>query len=58
MRNHFHLVLETLQPNRVSGTKWFPGTYTARFNRLPVRAARRQGGTSCSGTCSPAATSR
>jgi REP element-mobilizing transposase RayT len=33
MGNHFHLVLETPQPNLVEGMKWFLGTYTARFNR-------------------------
>lgn len=33
MPNHFHLVVETPQPNLVSGMKWFLGTYTARFNR-------------------------
>ncbi len=31
--NHFHLVLETPQPNLVAGMKWFLGTYTGRFNR-------------------------
>jgi putative transposase len=33
MPNHFHLVVETPQPNLVSGMKWLLGTYTARFNR-------------------------
>jgi putative transposase len=33
MGNHFHLVVETLQPNLVAGMKWFLGTYTGRFNR-------------------------
>lgn len=33
MPNHFHLVLETPNPNLVAGMKWFLGTYTARFNR-------------------------
>jgi putative transposase len=33
MPNHFHLVLETPQPNLVAGMKWFLGTYTSRFNR-------------------------
>jgi REP element-mobilizing transposase RayT len=33
MPNHFHLVLETPQPNLVVGMKWFLGNYTARFNR-------------------------
>lgn len=31
--NHFHLVVETPQPNLVAGMKWFLGTYTSRFNR-------------------------
>src|SRR3990170_2134177 len=33
MANHFHLVVETPQPNLVAGMKWFLGTYTSRFNR-------------------------
>ena len=33
MRNHFHLVVETPQPNLCAGMQWFLGTYTARFNR-------------------------
>jgi REP element-mobilizing transposase RayT len=33
MTNHFHLVLETPQPNLAVGMKWFLGTYTQRFNR-------------------------
>ena len=33
MLNHFHLVIETPQPNLVAGMKWFLGTYTSRFNR-------------------------
>jgi REP element-mobilizing transposase RayT len=33
MRNHFHLVIETPQPNLVAGMKWLLGTYTSRFNR-------------------------
>ena len=32
MRNHFHLVIETPQPNLVAGTKWLLGVYTKRFN--------------------------
>ena len=31
--NHFHLVVETPQPNLVAGMKWLLGTYTSRFNR-------------------------
>jgi putative transposase len=33
MSNHFHLVVETPQPNLAEGMKWFLGTYTQRFNR-------------------------
>jgi REP element-mobilizing transposase RayT len=33
MPNHFHLVVETPQPNLVAGMKWLLGTYTRRFNR-------------------------
>lgn len=33
MPNHFHLVLETPEPNLVIGMKWLLGTYTGRYNR-------------------------
>jgi putative transposase len=33
MSNHFHLVLETPQPNLAVGMKWLLATYTQRFNR-------------------------
>lgn len=33
MPNHFHLVVETPEPNLVAGMKWFLGTFTTRFNR-------------------------
>jgi REP element-mobilizing transposase RayT len=32
MNNHFHLVVETPQPNLVDGMKWLLGVYTKRFN--------------------------
>ncbi|HYG34762.1 MAG TPA: transposase [Clostridia bacterium] len=32
MSNHFHLVVETPQPNLSAGMKWFLQTYTVRFN--------------------------
>jgi putative transposase len=32
MGNHYHLLLETLEPNLVSGMQWLQGTYTKRFN--------------------------
>ena len=32
MDNHFHLVVETPEPNLVFGMKWLLGTYTKRFN--------------------------
>ena len=33
MGNHYHLLVETPEPNLVAGMKWFQGTYTQRFNR-------------------------
>lgn len=33
MSNHFHLVVETPQPNLSLGMQWLLGTYTQRFNR-------------------------
>ncbi len=30
--NHYHLLLETPEPNLVIGMKWLQGTYTQRFN--------------------------
>lgn len=32
MRNHYHLLLETPEPNLVDGMRWLQGTYTKRFN--------------------------
>ena len=32
MGNHYHLLMETPEPNLVAGMKWFQGTYTQRFN--------------------------
>lgn len=32
MNNHYHLLLETPEPNLVVGMKWLQGTYTQRFN--------------------------
>jgi putative transposase len=34
MRNHFHLALETPQPNLVEGMHWLQGTFATRFNRF------------------------
>ena len=31
MSNHFHLVVETPEPNLVQGMTWLLGTYTGRF---------------------------
>ena len=33
MGNHYHLLVETPEPNLVAGMKWFQGAYTQRFNR-------------------------
>ena len=32
MGNHYHMLLETPEPNLVLGMQWFQGTYTKRFN--------------------------
>ncbi len=32
MGNHYHLLLETPEPNLVVGMTWLQGTYTQRFN--------------------------
>ena len=32
MPNHYHLLVETPEPNLVDGMRWFQGTYTQRFN--------------------------
>jgi putative transposase len=34
MRNHFHLALETPQPNLVEGMHWLQSTFATRFNRF------------------------
>jgi len=34
MSNHYHLLLETPEPNLAAGMKWFQGTYTQRFNAM------------------------
>lgn len=34
MRNHFHLALETPEPNLSDGMKWLQGTWAARVNRF------------------------
>lgn len=32
MTNHYHMQIETPEPNLVAGMKWFQGTYTQRFH--------------------------
>ena len=34
MRNHFHLAVETFEPNLVDGMHWLQSTYATRFNRF------------------------
>lgn len=34
MRNHFHLAVETPEPNLSLGMKWLQGTWAMRFNRF------------------------
>jgi putative transposase len=38
MNNHFHLVLQTPQPNLSKGMQWLNGTYAAWFNRRHKRS--------------------
>lgn len=33
MSNHYHLLIETPEPNLVAGMRWFQTTWTVRFNR-------------------------
>ena len=40
MRNHFHLAVETPEPNLSVGMKWLQGTWAARFNRYRGEAGR------------------
>ena len=40
MRNHFHLAVETPEPNLSEGMKWLQGTWAARFNRWRGEAGR------------------
>jgi REP element-mobilizing transposase RayT len=34
MRNHYHLAVETPEPNLVAGMRWLQGTFATRFNRF------------------------
>lgn len=40
MRNHFHLALETPEPNLSDGMKWLQGTWAQRFNRFRAESGR------------------
>lgn len=40
MRNHYHLALETPEPNLSAGMKWLQGTWVSRFNRLRRQTGR------------------
>ena len=40
MRNHFHLAVETPEPNLGEGMKWLQGTWTRRFNGLRSQSGR------------------
>ena len=33
LNNHYHLLIETPEPNLVAGMRWLQGTYTIRFNQ-------------------------
>ena len=40
MRNHFHLAVETAEPNLSDGMQWLQGTWAVRFNRLRHEVGR------------------
>ena len=40
MRNHFHIAVETPEPNLSAGMKWLQGTWAARFNRFRQEKGR------------------
>jgi REP element-mobilizing transposase RayT len=40
MRNHFHLAIETPEPNLSEGMRWLQGTWAVRFNRFKGEAGR------------------
>lgn len=40
MRNHFHLAVETPEPNLSTGMKWLQGTWALRFNRFHGECGR------------------
>ena len=44
MGNHYHVLVETPQPNLVKGMTWFQSTYTARFNARHRRSGHLFGG--------------
>ena len=44
MGNHYHLVLETPEPNLVRGMTWFQTTYTVRYNARHRRNGHLYGG--------------
>ena len=39
MSNHYHLAVETPEPNLLAGMKWLQGTFAARFNRFQTPLA-------------------
>ena len=40
MRNHFHVALQTPEPNLSEGMKWLQGTWALRFNRFRAESGR------------------
>jgi putative transposase len=40
MRNHFHLAVETPEPNLSDGMQWLQGTWAVRFNRFRAESGR------------------
>jgi len=36
MRNHFHLAVQTPEPNLSAGMQWWQVTFVSRFNRMQI----------------------
>ena len=43
MGNHYHLLVETPEPNLVAGMKWLQGAYTQRYNGRHKGSRTRKG---------------
>ena len=42
MSNHYHLAIETPEPNMVEGMRWLQSTFATRFNRFRNGVRRKK----------------